>query len=312
MELGARWPRRPGATLTEARRATNLPDGPDDLDALPRVPAPRPWRWVAGAVGLVLAAQFGHGLVTNPAWEWGTFFDYLLSETVVSAVWVTVQLVLVSGVLGFALGSLIGAMRLSRSRMLRGVAGTYVWALRSVPLMVQLLFWFNLAYLYRRIGLGIPFGPVLVSVDTLHLIGTMAAAVIGLTLHQSAYAAEIIRGGVASVDPGQMAAAEALGIPRLRQWRRILLPQAMRAILPNAVNEIVSLLKSTSLVSVMAIGELFYRVQILYGRNGRVVPLLMVATVWYLALTTVLTLVQHRVERRFAWVGSDGDGRAAA
>ncbi|WP_443035465.1 amino acid ABC transporter permease [Streptomyces sp. BE230] len=293
-------------------KATDAPDRPDDLDALPHVPAPRPWRWVAGGIGLVLAAQFVHGLVANPAWEWGVFFDYLLSETVVSAVWVTVQLVIVSGVLGFALGSVVGVMRLSRSRVLRSVAWAYVWALRSVPLMVQLLFWFNLAYLYRRIGVGIPFGPVLASADTLHLIGTMTAAIIGLTLHQSAYAAEVVRGGVASVDPGQLLAANALGIPRLRQWRRIVLPQAMRAILPNAANEIISLLKSTSLVSVMAIGELFYRVQIVYGRNGRVVPLLMVATAWYLVLTTVLTLVQRRVERRFAWVGSDGGGRADA
>ncbi|CAM5696837.1 Putative amino acid ABC transporter, permease protein OS=Streptomyces antimycoticus OX=68175 GN=SANT12839_026010 PE=3 SV=1 [Streptomyces antimycoticus] len=128
----------------------------------------------------------------------------------------------------------------------------------------------------------------------------MSAAVLGLALHQAAYAAEIVRGGVLAVDGGQLEAAAALGIPRLRQLRKIVLPQAMRMILPNAANEVISLFKGTSIVSVMAIGELFYQVQVIYGRNGRVVPLLMVATVWYIILTTVLSIAQYYVERRFS------------
>ena len=191
-------------------------------------------------------------------------------------------------------------MRLSASPFLRWVAFGYIWAFRSIPLIVQLLFWFNLAYLYKRLDFGIPFGPGFFSFDTMGLVGAMGAAVLGLALHQAAYAAEIVRGGVLAVDGGQLEAAAALGIPRLRQLRRIVLPQAMRSILPNATNEIISLFKGTSIVSVMAIGELFYQVQVIYGRNGRVVPLLMVATAWYVLLTTVLSVLQHYVERHFA------------
>ncbi|WP_110945982.1 amino acid ABC transporter permease [Streptomyces avicenniae] len=293
-----------------APAAPGPPDGPrerqgrlapdDEVSGLRIVPARHYGRWLAGAAILVLVAQFVNGLVTNPAWDWPVFFDYLLADSVLRAVWVTVQLTVYGTLLGFALGVVLGLMRLSRSYVLRSVAWAYVWAFRSIPLIVQLLFWFNLAYLYRELGFGIPFGPVLWRVGTMDLIGAMTAAVIGLALHQAAYAAEIVRGGVLAVDAGQREAAAALGIPRVRQWRRIVLPQAMRGILPNAANEIISLFKGTSIVSVMAIGELFYQVQVVYGRNGRVVPLLMVATVWYIVLTTVLTVAQYYVERRFA------------
>jgi polar amino acid transport system permease protein len=202
--------------------------------------------------------------------------------------------------LGFALGIVLAFMRLSDSPFLRAVSFAYIWAFRSIPLIVQLLFWFNLAYLYKELQFGIPFGPGFFSFDTMGLVGAMSAAVLGLALHQAAYAAEIVRGGVLAVDSGQLEAAAALGIPRLRQIRRIVLPQAMRSILPNAANEVISLFKGTSIVSVMAIGELFYQVQVIYGRNGRVVPLLMVATAWYILLTTALSVIQHYVERHFA------------
>uniref|UniRef100_UPI0018F6BE71 amino acid ABC transporter permease n=2 Tax=Streptomyces triticirhizae TaxID=2483353 RepID=UPI0018F6BE71 len=271
-----------------------------ELATLPVVPARHYGRWLAGALVVVLTAQFLHGLATNPGWDWPTFFDYLLAESVLKAVWLTIQLTFYGTALGFTLGVLLAVMRLSRSPVLRAVAWTYVWAFRSIPLIVQLLFWFNLAYLYRELGLGIPFGPVFWTFETMHLVGPLAAAVIGLALHQAAYAAEIVRGGIIAVDSGQREAAAALGLPKARQLRRIVLPQAMRGILPNAANEIISLFKGTSIVSVMALGELFYQVQVIYGRNGRVVPLLMVATVWYIVLTTVLTVVQHAVERRFA------------
>ncbi|GAB2904508.1 amino acid ABC transporter permease [Streptomyces mayteni] len=276
------------------------PDLHDDLSTLRIVPARYHLRWLGGIAVLVLLAQFAHGLATNPGWDWPVFFDYLLADSVLGAVWLTVQLTCYGTALGFALGIVIGLMRLSDSVILRGVAWVYVWAFRSIPLIVQLLFWFNLAYLYRELGFGVPFGPVLWQVETMDLIGATTAAVIGLALHQAAYAAEIVRGGLLAVDPGQREAAAALGIPRLRQLRRIVLPQAMRGILPNAANEVISLFKGTSIVSVMAIGELFYQVQVIYGRNGRVVPLLMVATVWYIVLTTVLSVAQYYVERRFA------------
>ncbi|WP_079022845.1 amino acid ABC transporter permease [Streptomyces odonnellii] len=290
----------PAQASAPAGVRTGVLTSTEDLAALKVVPARHHWRWVAGAAALVVVAQFVHGLVTNPGWDWDTFFLYLSTDTVLKAVWVTLQLTAYGTVLGFALGVVLAFMRLSRSAILQTVAWTYIWAFRSIPLIVQLLFWFNLAYLYQELGVGVPFGPVLWSFDTMNLVGAMSAAVIGLALHQAAYAAEIVRGGIISVDGGQLEAAAALGIPRPRQLRRILLPQAMRGILPNAANEVISLFKGTSIVSVMAIGELFYQVQVIYGRNGRVVPLLMVATAWYILLTTLLSIAQYYVERHFA------------
>ncbi|MEU9118078.1 amino acid ABC transporter permease [Streptomyces sp. NPDC048483] len=290
----------PPVERTGAGNAAADPPKTDDPAALKVVPVRHPWRWAAIAVTAVLLAQFVHGLVTNPAWEWDVFAQFFTAQTVLKAVWTTLQLTLYGTALGFALGIVLAFMRLSASPFLRWVAFGYIWAFRSIPLIVQLLFWFNLAYLYKRLDFGIPFGPGFFHFDTMGLVGAMGAAVLGLALHQAAYAAEIVRGGVLAVDAGQLEAAAALGIPRLRQLRRIVLPQAARSILPNATNEVISLFKGTSIVSVMAIGELFYQVQVIYGRNGRVVPLLMVATAWYILLTTVLSVLQHYVERHFA------------
>ncbi|MCS0635548.1 amino acid ABC transporter permease [Streptomyces sp. LP05-1] len=280
--------------------APGPPSGPGGPGSLTVVPARHPARWAAALAVAVLAAQFTHGLATNPVWEWDVFRGYLFSETIVQAVGVTLQLTACATVLGFLLGTVLAFMRLSRSPVLATAAWTYIWIFRSIPMIVQLVFWFNLSALYEELGLGIPFGPVLWSVDSDSLIGTIGAAVVGLSLHQAAYAAEIVRGGVVSVDHGQLEAAAALGIPRLRQIRRIVLPQAMRAILPAAGNEVVGLLKGTSVVYVMAIGELFYQVQVVYGRTGRVIPLLLVATAWYVVLTSVLSVAQYYVERHFA------------
>lgn len=273
---------------------------PDDLSRLKVVPARHPWRWVGVVVVFVLVAQFVHGLATNPGWDWPTFFQYFTAPSILRAVGVTLELTLCGTAIGFALGVVLALMRLSRSRFLSGVSWAYTWAFRSIPLIVQLLFWFNISYLYAELHVGIPFGPTFFGVDTKDLISPMGAAVLGLGLHQAAYAAEIVRSGIISVDHGQWEAAAALGIPKARQFRRIVLPQAMRSILPNAANEVISLFKGTSIVSVVAIGELFYQVQVVYGRNARVVALLMVATVWYIVLTTLLSIVQHYVEKRYA------------
>lgn len=275
-------------------------DRSEELASLPVVAVRHPWRWVGVVAVLVLAAQFVHGLVTNPGWDWPTFARYFTAQSILTAVGTTILLTVLGTVLGFALGIVVAVLRMSRSPFLQAVGWTYIWAFRSIPLIVQLLFWFNISYLYQRLSLGVPFGPELVSFETVQLISPMGAAVLGLALHQAAYAAEIVRSGVISVDPGQLEAAAALGIPKGRQFRRIVLPQAMRSILPNAANEVISLFKGTSVVSVMAIGELFYQVQVIYGRNARVVALLMVATVWYIILTTLLSVGQHYVERYFA------------
>ncbi|WP_432493090.1 amino acid ABC transporter permease [Kineococcus gypseus] len=263
------------------------------------LPARHPWRWLATAVVAVLAAMAVNALVTNPAWDWPTVGEFLFSATILESLWLTVQLTVVGTVIGLALGTVLALMRMSSNPLLKAVSFTYISVFRSVPLILQLLFWYNLAILYDRIGLGVPFGPQFVSVPTQDLVGPVTAAFLGLGLHQAAYCAEIVRSGFLAVDPGQREAAAALGIPRARQFWRIQLPQALRVIVPTTGNEVIGLLKGTSVVYVMALPELFYQVQVVYNRTGQVIPLLLVAAVWYFALTTVLSVAQWAVERRY-------------
>ena len=277
--------------------------GQNDLtppEQIVAVPVRHPGRWIAAGVLLVLAAMLVNSLVTNPRWEWDVVGAYLTEESIVRGVLTTIQLTAITAVLGFALGTVLALMRLSRSPLLQAVSWGYTWVFRSVPLILQLLLWYNLAYLYQHLDLGIPFGPSFTSVETLSLIDKFGAAVLGLGLHQAAYSAEIVRAGILSVDQGQHEAAASLGIPRRRQTTRIVLPQAMRTIVPTAVNEVIGLFKGTSIVYVLALGELFYTVSVIYGRTQRVLPMLVVAAVWYVVLTTVVTVVQYYVERHYA------------
>jgi len=264
------------------------------------VPARHPWRLVGGTVIVLLTILLLNGMITNPAWEWSTFALYFFDVTVLQALLKTLMLAATSALLGFTGGVVLAAMRLSRNVVSQAASWLFVWLFRSIPLIVLLLFWGNINYLYGELTVGIPFGPTFGSYDTLSIISVTAAAVIGLSLHESAYFAEIVRSGILSVDQGQSEASTALGIPKRVHFFRIVLPQAMRSILPNAANQLTSLIKSTSVVYVLAIGELFYQVQVIYGRNGRIVPLLMVATVWYVILVTALSIVQFYVERHFS------------
>ena len=213
----------------------------------------------------------------------------------------TLLLTALAAVSGSILGTLLALARVSRSPLLSGLSWGYIWLLRSIPLIVLLLILNNLGYLYANITLSVPFTDrVLFDYPTVQLLTPFAAAFLGLTLNQSAFFAEIVRGGILSVDQGQHEAAAALGLPRNRQALRIVLPQAMRSILPTGFNEIIGLAKGTSMVYVLALPELFYTVQVIYRRNLEVIPLLMVATVWYLVIMTVLSVAQYYIERYFA------------
>ncbi|WP_245651769.1 amino acid ABC transporter permease [Streptosporangium amethystogenes] len=258
-----------------------------------------PWRWVAAAGIAVLLAMAASALITNPAWEWEVVGEYLFAPSVLRAVVFTLELTALGIVFGFLLGTVLALMRLSGNPLLNSVAWGYIALFRSVPLILQLLFWYNLALLYPRISFGVPFGPAFFDIGTMDLIGPVTAAALGLALHQAAYAAEIVRAGLLSVDHGQREAAAALGIPRARQLFRIILPQAMRSIVPTAGNEIIGLVKGTSVVYIMALPELFYQVQVIYNRNGRVIALLLVATIWYLVMTSVMSVAQHYIERYY-------------
>jgi polar amino acid transport system permease protein len=264
------------------------------------VPVRHPGRWLAAAVILVLAAMLAHTLVTNENFHWDVVGKYLTTDSILNGLKNTLILTVLSMAIGIAGGIGLAVMRLSANPLLSWTAAGYIWLFRGTPVITQLLFWFYLGALFPRLGLGIPFGPTFVSVDTNSLIAPFTAALLGLGLNEAAYMAEIVRGGILSVDHGQTEAAEALGMTRGRILRRIVLPQAMRVIIPPTGNETISMLKTTSLVVVIAYFELMTAVQQIYSRNFQTIPLLIVAAIWYLLLTSVLTLVQGRIEKRFA------------
>ncbi|AWH28991.1 amino acid ABC transporter permease/ATP-binding protein [Stenotrophomonas sp. YAU14A_MKIMI4_1] len=286
---------------TPSTALEGLATRPAAAPALKIVPARHPLQVVGTLLALALILIGLQSVLGNPRWGWGTFAEWFFAKPVLEGLGRTLLLTALGTGLGFALGTLLALARVSGSPLLAAVSWGYVWLFRSIPLLVLLLLLNNLGYLYSTIELGVPFtGISLFSYPTTQLIGVFTAAVLGLTLNQAAFSAEVIRGGILSVDHGQYEAAAALGLPRGRQVRRIILPQAMRSILPAAFNDVIGLAKSTSVVYVLALPELFYTVQVIYRRNLEVVPLLMVATVWYLVILTVLSLLQRRVEQRFA------------
>ncbi|QTD91711.1 amino acid ABC transporter permease/ATP-binding protein [Burkholderia anthina] len=265
------------------------------------VPARHRSRTAGTALALVLIALALYSILGNPQWGWPVFAEWFLSPPVLSGLARTLVLTLLGAVFGFALGAFVALARLSRSRLLAASAWTFVWLFRSIPLIVLLLILNNLGYLYEHVRLGVPFTDIVwFDTPTTDLISPFFAAVLGLTLNHAAFSAEVIRGGILAVDQGQLEAAAALGLPRGRQTSRIVLPQAMRAILPTAFNDLITLAKGTSMVYVLAMPELFYTVQVIYRRNLDVIPLLMVATVWYLIILTVLSAIQVQVERHYA------------
>ncbi|WP_020386835.1 amino acid ABC transporter permease [Kribbella catacumbae] len=264
------------------------------------IPARHPWRWAGAALVVLLAAMLVRSFLTNPRYEWDVVFSWLLARTIIRGLLLTLALTAVSMLAGILLGVLLAVMRGSPNRLLSGAAGSYIWFFRGTPLLVQLVFWFNLSALYPRIGLGIPFGgPEWASLDANALISPMTAAFLGLALNEAAYLAEIVRAGIVSVPAGQVQAAAALGLTRRKTMRRIVLPQAMRVIVPPTGNQTISMLKTSSLVSVLAIPELLYSAQIVYSRTFQTIPLLIVVSIWYLLLTSALTAVQGRIERRY-------------
>lgn len=271
-------------------KAPAAPDTPEHADSLRIVPQRRLGQWAAALAVLTLLGLALTSVLRNEAFRWDVVADYFTSDAVLRGLWLTLWLTAVVMVLGFALGTLLAAARISTNPVLRSVSWGYVWLFRSIPILVQLLLWFNIGALY----------PQILGVRTVDLLGPVTVAVIGLTLHEAAYAAEIVRGGILSVDRGQIEAAQALGLSRWRRWRRIVLPQAMRSIVPPAGNLLIGTLKGTSIVSVIAVQDLLYSVQLVYHRTYQVIPLLMVATVWYTVVTSVLGVGQYYVEKHYA------------
>ncbi|MGM7669806.1 amino acid ABC transporter permease [Microbacterium sp. A93] len=268
-------------------------DAVDVAQARPRV---RPLRILGTAVLVLVVFGILSFLVTNERFEWPVVAEYLFNPSVLLGLVTSVLLMVVAMVLGTALGTVLAAGQLSDYWPVRTACLTFVGFFRGVPPLVQLIFWYNLAYLLPRISVGVPFGPELFSWSTNDLITPLTAAIIGLSLHEAAYMAEIIRAGILSVDQGQHDASAAMGFSRWHSFTRIVLPQAMRVIIPPTGSQVIATLKGTSLVSVIAMGDLLHAVQVVYNRTYDVVPMLIVAVIWYLVAVTVLTFFQRKVE----------------
>jgi polar amino acid transport system permease protein len=259
-----------------------------------------PGRWIAVAAIVLYAAVMVNFLVTNDALHWDLVRGYLFERSILRGVLTTLKLTIVAMLVGAALGTLLAIMRLSENPVLRWTSGIYVWFFRGTPILVQLLGWYFLASVLPEIRLGIPFGPTLATWSTNDVITPFMAAILGLGLNEAAYMAEIVRAGIGGVDAGQSEAAEALGMSPAQAYRRVILPQASRLIIPPTANETITMLKQSSLVVVLGMLDLTGTAQAIYSRNFQQIPLLLVASIWYLALTTVLTYVQMRLERRMS------------
>jgi polar amino acid transport system permease protein len=271
---------------------------PDDIKA---VPVRHLGRWVAAALIVLFGASLIRSVATNKLLEWHVVGEFLFDQRILEGVAVTLELTVSAMAIGVVLGVLLAVMRLSPNPLVSGVSWLYVWFFRATPVLVQLLFWFNIAAIYPRISLGIPF----VGVEFLHgnanaVITSFVAALLGLGLNEGAYMAEIVRAGIISVGEGQTEAAQSLGMSRLQIMRRIVLPQAMRVIIPPTGNETISMLKTSALVSVIAFTELLLASENIYAVNYKPIQLLIVASIWYAVMTSVLYVGQYYLERHYA------------
>ena len=257
---------------------------------------------MATAIVVAIAVLVLIGVFTNKNFQWGLVGQYFTTSAVLQGLLRTLELTVIAMAIGIVLGIVIAVMRLSPVPVVSGGSWLYIWFFRGTPVLVQLIFWYNVAALIgQHPAVGIPFTHVVLFRITTNRFATQfVAAILGFGLNEAAYMAEIVRAGILSVEEGQSEAAQSIGMTRLQTMRLIVLPQAMRVIIPPTGNETISMLKTTSLAAVIAFPELFGTVQIIYGRNFQTIPLLIVASIWYLIMTSILTFGQYYVERHFA------------
>ena len=287
--------------MTTSAAGPRATDTPADTSVIKAVPLRRPGRLIAAALILIVLALFIYGAATNNAYEWSTYRSYLFDQRISSGAWITVQLTVYAMIIGIVLGVLLAVMRLSANFVLRAVSWGVLWIVRGTPVYVQLTFWGLVFSIYKNVKFGIPFGPSFVHFHLQTLSAGFFLAFLGLGINEAAYMAEIVRAGIGSVDEGQSEAASALGMTWARTMRRIVLPQAMRVIIPPTGNEVISMLKTTSLVVAIPYSfELYGRQSDIASVNFKPVPLLLVASTWYLAITSLLMVGQYFLEKKYA------------
>lgn len=287
-----------------------MPEATPDL--IQAKPVPRPAVWVWAGIVVVLSLGLVDSLMSNPRFRWDVVGQHLFDPRVVAGVGWTLLLTVGAMTIGIVLAVTMAIMRMGTNPILRGVSWAYIWFFRGTPVYTQLVFWGLFTVLYPTISLGIPFGPELLSVAPKEILQgkeALIAALLGLGLNEGAYLSEIVRAGLNSVDKGQWEAATALGMKRSTVLRRIIIPQAMRVIVPPTGNETISMLKTTSLVlAVPFMLELTFVTNAIGNRNFLPVPLLIVAAIWYLSITSILMIGQRYLE---AYYGRGFDSEQA-
>ncbi|WP_427015376.1 amino acid ABC transporter permease [Pseudarthrobacter sp. P1] len=288
--------------MTVAGRTETAPVPPDflALSTRPILKRKKPGQWAAMVLVGLLAIMGVYIIFTNPGFGWGTVAKYIFDIRIMTGLLTTIELTVIAMIIGFAIGLLVAVMRMSENALLRGVAGAYIWFFRGTPLLVQMLFWGFAAVLFPTIGIGIPGGPMLVEWNTNDVLPLFVAGILGLGLNEGAYMAEIVRAGLLGIPAGQSEASHAMGFSKMETLRYVVIPQAMKIILPPVGNETISMLKTTSLVIVIGVGDLLYNAQQIYARNLQQIPLLIVASLWYILLTSILSVIQSRIEKRYS------------
>ena len=257
-----------------------------------------PGRWVAAVVVLAVLVALVAAFATSPNIHWNVVGQYLTNGSILNGIKLTILLTVVSQAIGIVGGVLLAVMAQSENVVTKSVSGLYIWAFRGTPLLVQIIFWFNLALIFPHLGLHLPGTPVDLTWSTNSLITPVTAAIIALGLNEASYMAEIVRGGLLSVEQGQVEAATAVGMTRMMTLRQVVLPQALRVIVPPTGNELINMLKNTSLVSVIAARELLTSAQQIYATNFMTIELLIVASIWYLVMSSICSIGQSYLERR--------------
>ena len=252
----------------------------------------------------ILSILVGIGMLTsvltNPNFKWDIVGRYFFAESILRGLMLTIFLTVASMALGTLLGLALAIMRSSKVKPVALAAGLYITLFRGTPVLVQLIFWFNISALYPNLSIGIPFTDIGTAIDMNALMAPITAALVGLTLNEGAYMAEIIRGGFSSVGKGQIEAADSLGMSSGMRMRKVIIPQAMPSIIPATGNQVIGMFKGTSLVSVLGVAELLQSAQLIYARTFDTIPLLLVASLWYLVMTLLLSYPQSKLEQKYS------------
>src|SRR5687768_5201281 len=290
-----------GATVLKFNgRGSETTMPPVDPALKPRLPRRSAFEYTAWIVCSLLAVGILYSVLTNPNFKWNVVARYFTHETILRGLMLTIFLTIASMVIGTLLGLVLAIMRSSSIKPIAATAGVYITLFRGTPVLVQLIFWFNIAALYPNLTIGIPFTDISTAVDINALMAPITAALIGLSLNEAAYMAEIVRGGFLSVGKGQIEAADSLGMSSATKMRKVIIPQAMPSIIPATGNQFIGMFKETSLVSVLGVAELLQSAQLIYARTYETIPLLIVASLWYLVMTLALSYPQSLLEKKYS------------